>query len=251
MIKKTIFEYYWFGTCLRFLQDVVGGVSIHDKKDSWFVLTNLRSFFNYLDKLNLQVTKRAANKLHDIMTNFEGAAKGAILTDDQATELVGEMTQIRRTLEAEIEGLKAYVISPKRFNVQSLMENMNELFAPGVFNVLPDIARYDLSEVGKCIAFERPTAAAFHLLRATECVLRQFYCGLVQRQRCDLMWGPMVSDLRKKRRAKKYEVLLNHMDNIRISFRNPTQHPDKIYDIHEVQDLFGVCVDTINRMAKP
>jgi len=38
------------------------------------------------------------------------------------------------------------------------------------------------------------------------------------------------------------------LDNIRRSFRNPTQHPDKIYDIQEVQDLFGLCIDAINRM---
>jgi len=42
----------------------------------------------------------------------------------------------------------------------------------------------------------------------------------------------------------------DHLDHIRRSFRNPTQHPDKIYDIQEAQDLFGLCVDAVNRMSR-
>jgi hypothetical protein len=59
----------------------------------------------------------------------------------------------------------------------------------------------------------------------------------------------MVEHLRK-RRATLTRPLLDNLDNIRHSFRNPTQHPDKIYDIQEVQDLFGLCIDAVNRMVK-
>ena len=45
-------------------------------------------------------------------------------------------------------------------------------------------------------------------------------------------------------------ITLNHLDNIRDSFRNPTLHPNKRYDIQEVQDLLGVSVDVVNRMIK-
>jgi hypothetical protein len=55
---------------------------------------------------------------------------------------------------------------------------------------------------------------------------------------------------KKKTIPKGTDVLLNQLDYIRAQFRNPTQHPDKIYDIQEVQDLWGLCVDVINRMVK-
>jgi hypothetical protein len=109
-------------------------------------------------------------------------------------------------------------------------------------------------EAGKCIAFERPTAAAFHLMRATEAVLRAFYFQHVQRNRIQqMLWGPVVQDLRGRRKFggnERFSVLFANLDNIRLSFRNPTQHPDKTYDIQEVQDLWGLCVDVISRMAK-
>jgi len=64
------------------------------------------------------------------------------------------------------------------------------------------------------------------------------------------MWGPIVQDLKKRNKTKANSTLNNHLDNIRLSFRNPTQHPDAIYDINEVQDLLSVCIDANNRMFK-
>jgi hypothetical protein len=44
--------------------------------------------------------------------------------------------------------------------------------------------------------------------------------------------------------------LLDTLDNIRTNFRNPTNHPEKIFEIDKVQDLIFLCVDSINRMVK-
>jgi hypothetical protein len=131
------------------------------------------------------------------------------------------------------------------------LENIGSLLAPGVYRKLPELARYDFAEAGKCIAFERPTAAAFHILRGTEGVLKHFYLTMIKRGRIkNLLWGPVVEDLRAHRKTQKHEVLYSNLDNIRRSFRNPTQHPDMTYDIHEVQDLLPLCIETINRMVK-
>jgi hypothetical protein len=135
-------------------------------------------------------------------------------------------------------------------DVKRLLNDVPALLAPQTWPKLGSIAQYDFEEAGRCIAFERPTAAAFHLLRGTEDVLRSFYCALVKRNRVDLLWGPIVAELKKKQKGKPYTDLLQHLDHIRLSFRNPTQHPDKVYDIHEVQDLWSLCADAVSRMAK-
>ena len=64
------------------------------------------------------------------------------------------------------------------------------------------------------------------------------------------MWGPMVADMRGRTRTRAKTTLLNNLDSIRISYRNPTQHPEKRYDIEEVQDLWPLCVEVIGRMIK-
>ena len=245
MQSKPIWSYIRFGTTIRYLQDVKENWSVHG---GGYVLENINSFFEALNEFDLPVTKRAAGPLEKFRYELEKSDPQHKLTSDEASRLSKVMNDLRFTLTAETKGNVAFIVTDKRIDVDKLLSSVSALMAPGVFDKLPDIARYDFIEAGKCIAFELPTSAAFHLLRGTEAVLRHYYCSFVRRGRVDLLWGPMVNSLRS-RRSPPSAPLLDNLDNIRRSFRNPTQHPDKIYDIHEVQDLFGLCVDVVNRMA--
>ncbi|MCH9050548.1 MAG: hypothetical protein IIA72_05635 [Proteobacteria bacterium] len=213
------------------------------------IRVGISGFLRNLDELGLVVTQRASDELSEFAEALPDD-EGATLSKEQSARLMVIMKHLRRTLDAEIKGFEAYIVTPKRIDVSKLLDDTPSLLAPGVHSKLPEIAQFDLAEAGKCIAFERPTAAAFHILRGTEAVLVAFYEAIVRQKRVKRMWGPMVSDLKKRRKAKPYEVLLNNLDNIRLSFRNPTQHPELIYDIHEVQDLLALCFDAINRMAR-
>jgi hypothetical protein len=115
---------------------------------------------------------------------------------------------------------------------------------------LDDLAKLDMAEAGRAIVFELPTAAAFHVLRATEQVLQDFYRTWVRQRRVKpMLWGSMLKDMRSKSRRPP-DALLNHLDHIRLSFRNPTDHPEKSYDIEEAQDLFALCCEAIGRMVR-
>ncbi|MCH8823689.1 MAG: hypothetical protein IH984_09305 [Planctomycetes bacterium] len=251
MKVQNVFGYYWFGTCVRYLQDAREGAIVGKvDREEGYLLYNLDMFFESIKEFDLQVTNRASWDLWNILEEMKTKDPDTTLTEDEAKALRKAITNTRNTLEAEIKGLEAYVVTPKRLDVKRLMDDPGSLLAPKVFGKLPSIAQFDLAEAAKCIAFERPTAAAFHILRATEDVLRDFYKTLARQKRVKLMWGLMVSDLKKRKKAEKHQVLLAHLDHIRLAFRNPTQHPEATYDIHEVQDLWGGCVEAINRMAK-
>jgi len=246
MQSKPIWDYIFFGTSLRYLQDAKEGMPAHG---AGYASDNIESFFDQLQDFGLPVTERAAYELAQFRDEIAKSDDDHTLSSDEARRLGDVMNDVRKTCEAEAKGKVAFIVTDKRIDVRKLLSDVRGLMAPDVFDSLPDIAQYDLMEAGKCIAFERPTAGAFHLLRATEAVLRHFYCSVVHRNRAELMWGPMVKSLRERRSPPASE-LLDNLDNIRRSFRNPTQHPDKIYDIQEVQDLFGLCTDVINRMAR-
>ncbi|WP_421858593.1 hypothetical protein [Marinobacter salarius] len=249
MKYQSLYKFYWFGTCLRYLQDAKKDIPIHGPG---LIMENIESFFDLLDELELHVTKGLAHsKLDSWIQNQNNLGDDALLSVEGAGELVEYMRSIRETLEIEIDGIGAYTPTTKRLDLKRLLDAVPDFFAPNIYINLPEIAQYDFSEGGKCIAFERPTAAAFHILRATESVLRYYYENMIKSSRISSrMWGPIVNELRKRNLTKKYGPLNNHLDNIRDSFRNPTQHPEAMYDIHEVQDLWAVCIDVNNRMIK-
>ena len=43
--------------------------------------------------------------------------------------------------------------------------------------------------------------------------------------------------------------ILEQLNIIRESYRNPTQHPEKIYNIGEAQVLFGLCMHAVEIMV--
>lgn len=248
MQSITLFRYWQFGSGFRYLQDASEGYKIHGNT---FILGNIDSLFGKLREFDLTVTIRAAGKLKILRAELGETPSDSKLDASTAKKLNSTVTALRQTLVAELQGINAYRVSPKRVDVERLVSSPASLFAPEVFSALSEIAKFDITEAANCIAFERPTAAAFHLMRATEETLRNYYCHFVKRNRISsLMWGPVVKQLQLHRIAKKHDVLNKNLDNIRSSFRNPTQHPEKIYDIHEVQDLWGLCVDVINRMER-
>ena len=238
---------------MQFLLHQSKGAKLHGEKQ---VIHGIRDFLSNLENLNLQVSNRASWELRRLLKGFEKQEKESLLSSQDSIILQRVMASLRNTVNAEIAGFEFFVTTPKRLDVAKLLNDPAALFAPDVFSNVTDLTRYDLTEAAKCIAFERPTAAAFHTLRATENVLREYYVKNVKRGRIkNPNWGPILHDLRSKlikRRdsPKNIEILLNQLDYIRQQFRNPTQHPDKIYDIQEVQDLWSLCVDVINRMTK-
>ncbi|UCG69433.1 MAG: hypothetical protein JSV09_16970 [Thermoplasmata archaeon] len=100
------------------------------------------------------------------------------------------------------------------------------------------------------MAYGFTTIAAFYLFRGTESILRDFYCSIVTKNRCDLSWESMVESLRTKKKGYPPAHLLDELDNTGKTFMNPRRYPDKCYDFNEILDLFVLCIDVINEMVK-
>lgn len=241
-----IYDYIRFGIAERDLRDAQEGWGVYDEGGR---ATVVRVFTDYLRQFEFPVTQRAAYELHQLGDEMAELPRDATFTAETARKLNDAIKILERTLFAEAHGKHAFIVTEKRIDVQKLLYDVPSLMGPGTFIALPDIAKRDLMEAGRCIAFERSTAAAFHLLRGTESMLRRFYRSIVKRNRVQLMWGPMVEHLRQRKRKPPPKPLLDHLDNIRLSFRNPTQHPDKEYDIQEVQNLLPLCVDVLDQMV--
>ena len=132
------------------------------------------------------------------------------------------------------------------------MEEPNQLLASGVHARLNEQSRRDWDAGCRCLAFENATAAAFHCLRCIEECVRTLYRAYFPGNKISHeTWGQLTTQLRQKpRRPKPDDVLLVHLDHLRISFRNPTDHPEKSYDVEESEDLIHLAADSVNRCLR-
>ncbi len=228
------------------MKSVELGTSLHG---DGYVIQNIDICLRALDRFQLKVTKRASWRIQDINARFKKLPKDTELSEEDCDKLQKELEGVKVTLMAETQGHIAYVATDKRHSAEKLGDEIWTLFADGAKTCLPSVAAFDIEEAGKCILFERSTAAAFHLMRSVEASLKAYHALQGCTSKGPATWGSMLSDLRAKD-AKKNPELLDHLDSIRRNFRNPTQHPEKIYDIQEVQDLLGICIDVTNRICR-
>jgi hypothetical protein len=250
MQAGSAWDLIFMGTSLRFLQDAQAKWSPNSPGG---VVENYDLFQSSCDRLGLKVTARAAQgRLGDLINRLRVVDDAYMLTPADASDISAKMTEVRVALEAEASGSVIYRTSERRYDTTKLMGEIDKLFAPGAVAAMSDIALYDFEEAGRALAFGLPTAVAFHLLRGTEEVLRAYYRSWVRRGRMrTMLWGPMVLALKApKGRQTPDMTCLNNLDNIRVAFRNPTDHPEKIYDIGEAEDLFGLCIEVVNRMVR-
>src|ERR1035437_3261627 len=136
MKPQPIQRYFFFGTCLRYLQNISPKTRVGDDQEGgMYVRSNLRELFGYIHELNLSVTVRhtAYGKLTEILGELGDLPDETLLSQEHALAIQKGVEQIRETLEAELKGVEAYTVTPKRYDVALLIENVGALLAPGVY----------------------------------------------------------------------------------------------------------------------
>jgi len=241
---RSLYRYYAFGFNYNHLKRGYSDNSIKT------VVWGIKYFLENVDELDLKVTKRAVGRdLDDILKKLNKMVQTDTISVEDSEELKKLVTSIDKTVDSEMTFRKAYVLTQKRLGLENLMSDVSNLFGSGVFTQLPKLCQDDFMEAGKCLGFERYTAAAFHILRATEEMLLVYYKHRIKKKRVKLlMWYNMTNHLKGKRKVP--DSLIAVLDSIREDFRNPTVHPEKKYSEDEVQNLFTHCVDVINRITK-
>ncbi|WP_061249767.1 hypothetical protein [Leptospira alstonii] len=246
MKEKSIYSYYRFGYNYHILK-----VSLENKP----IKTVVKRVSAYLEEINIlslpvtsQIVVRPLNRIVSKLTQLD---QESILDQETATEIQKIIDQADPALDSELQLKKVYILTSKRFEVSILLEDSQSLLAQNVWDKLTDNAKNDYIFASKCIALNLATSSAFHIMRSVEEMVKQLYFHYVKQNRMEKpMWGPMIDKLRSKKQPKPNQHLLDHLDNIRKNYRNPTQHPEKFYDIDEAQDLLHTSIVALNEIGK-
>jgi hypothetical protein len=248
MFGEPLDQYFGVGARLIYMRQAREKLPIHGQG---FAKNVIELFLQDIARFPMPVTRQTSQPLRDFLKSIQGRAAGSVLSANEAKDLVKIARDITPTFEAESRSIMTVVLLEKRFDIGKLMSGVPTLLSKGVFEALPEVAQTDMNEAGKCLALNRATAAAFHSLRATEAMLKKLYFQIVRQKRLKTpMWAAMVDALRKRTKGNPSDELLDLLDGIRRNYRNPTQHPSKVYDIDEAQDLFGQCLAAQNLIYK-
>jgi hypothetical protein len=170
------------------------------------------------------------------------------ITPFEAYNVTSSLTTFETILQAQLQSLSTYFVSRQlAYETSLLIEEGDKL--------LPDSAREDakdaipdLQQAGKCLAFDIPTAAGFHIIRATESVIRKYYAAVIGRPPKPKMrnWGTYIKNLQTANADTRVTGFLVH---IKDTYRNPVLHPEETLSQEDAQVLLGACVSAIVLMV--
>jgi hypothetical protein len=220
------------GYNLRALLDVRPGEPLSGE-DS--LIEFLQSTATTLDQLQFTVSSEVfKDRLAPLTAKLLKAVAdqpGAAVDPDLAQRVAAAAGMLIPAVLAECK--TGFIARPTsaRFRVEQLLTAPESLLASGAFEALPAIAQTDFREASACLAFGLSTAAAFHALRCVEECVRWLHRSYFPGKKQNKPWGPLANELAAKARSPKPDpALLARLDHLRAHFRNPTQHPELVYD---------------------
>lgn len=165
------------------------------------------------------------------------------------TNLKQALSTFEANLASEFGQMPTYIVAKKGgYDTADLIENGRALFQDTIQTKAPDALR-DLEQATRCIAFELPTAAGFHLHRANESVLHRYFDavkGDASHPKERNMGAYLAVMETKKLGDERVRAALRDIKNLH---RNPLIHPEhNLENVDEAIDLLGAIRAAIGAM---
>ena len=253
MQRVNEYRFYELGAALERLKD------LNEKTLLWdaiFAIWEARRTLVLLlaDPISLRVCRPAAEKLlRDI------AAILPVHGQDPdpnkkigygAHQITSGVAQLSTVLEAEFPTLDTYAVSQKgAYSMPILIDQAEMLLPADTRQRLDDVAIQDIRQAGRCMAFDLPTAAGFHLFRAVESVMRHLYNTLNGTSQEPERLPNWVAYLKALTEAQVPSDVTDMLDSIRQHYRNPLAHPDATLTTDEAIVLVPLGVAAIQKMV--
>jgi len=148
---------------------------------------------------------------------------------------------------AELATLPAFFVTSKRpLDRESLISAGESLMPEELLRKVPEAIR-DAQEAALCLAFDRATAAAFHLFRTLEAVVRAYHRTVCQgsappKQR---NLGVYIRVLKDAGANPKVIAALTQLKDLH---RNPISHPEALITPDEAIGIYGVVRSAVAAM---
>lgn len=244
--------YFDFGVKLATLNEIKEGVTL-----ATLLVRNIRGVQSELyqlihrDEFPFEKARKAAKPLLKELEKFFPEAYEELekvnfdksITKEEAEKIARLAFVFEIQFFNDLQSSPHFYVEPKGiYSFERLIEEPLSMFPEFIVNELSDKAKTDITEFAFCFAFERWTASGFHIMRATEDVLRQYvraYNGGKLPSKND--WGEYVKVLGQNKASRK----ITRAIEILRERRNPLMHPQDDFTQAEADMLFGLCKSLI------
>jgi hypothetical protein len=199
--------------------------------------------------LYLRSSLASVRELHNLIVTVLTADDSNVAFDQEKHNIWMKAFDVERLLNAELSIQPTYMVFPKRgYDIEVLISDGMQLFSEDCKRNFSDEEKYDINQSAKCLAFEVPTAAAFHVFRAVESVIRRYYEVVIGKLPAKRMrnWGAYIKQLRSCGADIK---VLSVLEQMRDLYRNPILHPETQLTMDEALSLIGIAETAISTMV--
>ena len=158
------------------------------------------------------------------------------------------LREVISRVTGEMEIADAYFVTPKSaFDMSTLLFDATKLFPAALIASVP-LAIPDVLEAGKCIAFELPTAAGFHIHRANEAVMRAYF-DIVTNNAPHPNTRNIEAYLKELEKLGKGDAkVIAALRDLKDLHRNPLIHPEQHLTMDQLIGVLGAVQGTITVM---
>jgi hypothetical protein len=171
-----------------------------------------------------------------------------VLPQETIGAYIAAFFTLEQALQLELGRAPIYFVAPRGvWATRRLISEAARVYE-GYDHRVPADALADTNQAGRCLAFNLPTAAGFHIARAVEAVIRRymevFKCP--PQRESQRNWGKYIEALEKTDASVK---VTQHLKQLKDLHRNPMIHPEVTLTMVEASGLWALATSAIQAMV--
>lgn len=248
MQHVNIYAFYSIGGTFRALVEIANGKRFGDVegllKGTRMVLSRLLEGEFVPLKRCVPFGKKLDEEIEKLLRIY--SSSNTLIKTEDARKLITAAVLFEQKLSHELDHLDVYFIPPKgTHSTLALIEKAETNLPADVVSRLSPRSLYDIQQAGRCLAFDAPTAAGFHIVRAVESQIIRYLSkvlGAPLNFGKNRNWGAYIKALRDNNADVGVTNYLQHMKD---TYRNPIIHPEEVLTPDEAFSLFNASLSAI------
>jgi hypothetical protein len=191
-------------------------------------------------------SKAAANGIIAVIDSIVSAAGAQELPPLDATEnarLVNALVWFNNLLARDLYWFDLYWIRPKLgYTTVELLRDATVIFPESIRPAIPDRIKYEVQQAANCLLYEASSAVGFHVLRAVEMVILDYFTIPSWDRSGAANWTDYAKRLRYYHVHRK---IVGMIDRLAGLHRNELMHAEAVLSNEEAAILFALMQEVL------